>query len=110
MRSDKAKNLAKIGRYLVKHPLATTREIAEYVKIDHGTVAKLMKEMPQITTKSDAVNKIIEKDLKIVTLATEILEDRLTKAKKPETDEDRMSTRDIIASADVSAKRYSLFK
>jgi hypothetical protein len=68
-----------------------------------------LQELPN-STKSDKIEKIIEKDLSIVELATEILQDRLQKAKAPETAEDKMSTRDIIASADVSAKRYSLFK
>lgn len=110
MRSDKAKNLANIWKYLLKNPLATTREVAEAVWIDHWTVARLLDEIPQNATKSEAINNIIEKDLAIVELATEILQERLKKAKAPETPEDKMSTRDIIASADVSAKRYSLFK
>jgi hypothetical protein len=60
------------------------------------------------TTKSDHIEKILKKDLEIVDIATDILKDRLTLAK--DDTENKMSTRDIIASADVSAKRYSLFK
>jgi hypothetical protein len=57
--------------------------------------------------KSDQINKIIEADIEIVEIATKILKDRL---KIAEEDPDSMSTRDVISSADVSAKRYALFK
>ena len=109
MRSDKAKNRAKVIAEVVKDPFATQEEIAERAWIWRTTVHDHLQELPN-STKSDKIEKIIEKDLSIVELATEILQDRLQKAKAPETAEDKMSTRDIIASADVSAKRYSLFK
>jgi len=57
--------------------------------------------------KSEQVNRIIEADIEIVEIATKILKDRL---KLAEESPESMSTRDVIASADVSAKRYSLFK
>jgi hypothetical protein len=67
-------------------------------------VSNLEKELPQISAKSDHIESIIKKDLQVVNKAQEILLDRLTN--NPED----ISTRDIISSADVSAKRYSLFK
>jgi AcrR family transcriptional regulator len=65
-----------------------------------------MEDLPK-TTKSDQIEKIIAKDLAIVELATEILQRRLQLADEGE---NKMSTRDVIASADVSAKRYTIFK
>jgi len=70
-------------------------------------VQEHLKDLPN-SVKSDHIEKILEKDLQIVNLATDILKDRLILAK--EDPESKMSTRDIIASADVSAKRYSLFR
>jgi hypothetical protein len=57
--------------------------------------------------KSLAIENIIKKDIEIVDIATRILKQRLELA---EEDATTMSTRDVISSADVSAKRYSLFK
>lgn len=109
MRSDKAKNRAKVLSEVVKDPFATERQIAKNTWLWKTTIHWHLEDIPK-TTKSDQIEKIISKDIEIVNLATDILQDRLRKAKKPETDEDKMTTRDIIASADVSAKRYSLFK
>lgn len=104
MRSDKVKNIAKVASARVKKPLASQREIARDIWLDDKTVSNLEKELPQISAKSEHIEAIIAKDLQIVNLAQQILQDRL------EAKPDDISTRDIIASADVSAKRYSLFK
>lgn len=104
MRSDKAKNIAKVVVARASKPLASQREIARDIWLDDKTVSNLEKELPQISAKSDHIETIIQKDLQVVNKAQEILLDRLN------TNPDDISTRDIISSADVSAKRYSLFK
>jgi len=106
-RGDYLKNGEKIIKEVMKDPTQSQRDIASKVWVAKTTVQKHLKNLPS-TTKSDHIEKILEKDLEIVNLATDILKDRLTLAK--EDPESKMSTRDIIASADVSAKRYSLFK
>lgn len=103
MRSDKEKNQLKVIKEIVKNPLASQRDIASNTKLWKTTVQEHLKELPN-TTKSDHIETILKKDLQIVNLAQQILQDRL------EAKPDDISTRDIIASADVSAKRYSLFK
>lgn len=116
IRSDKAKNIAKVAAARAKNPLWSTREIGKEVWLDNKSVSRLDKELPQIATKTDdpkinktitTINEIISKDLEIVDLWVRILRQRLEVA---EWDSKAMSTRDVISATDVSAKRYSLFK
>jgi len=116
IRSDKAKNIAKVAAARAKNPLWSTREIWKAVWLNNKSVSRLDKELPQIATKSSdpktnetitTINQIISKDLEIVDLWVRILRQRLEMA---ESDGKAMSTRDVISATDVSAKRYSLFK
>lgn len=104
-RSDKLKNKTKIIKEIIKDPLQSQRDIAKKTNLWKTTVQEHLKDLPN-TTKNDHIEKILEKDLNIVNLAQEELERRLWDPEKLE----KIATRDIIASADVSAKRYSLFK
>lgn len=106
-RGDKLKNRAKIIKEVMKDPMQSQRDIAKKVKTSVSTVNEHMKDLPK-TNKSEHVEEILKKDLEIVNLATDILKNRLTLAK--DDPDNKMSTRDVIASADVSAKRYTLFK
>lgn len=103
MRSDKEKNKIKVMKEVAENPMASQREIAEKVWVSVSTVNEHIKDLPN-SNKSEHIETILKKDLQIVNLAQQILQDRL------EAKPDDISTRDIIASADVSAKRYSLFK
>lgn len=102
-RSDKERNKTKIMAEVAKDPLASQREIAKKAKVWKSTVQEHLKDLPN-SVKSDHIERILEKDLNIVDLAQKELERRLKDNAKD------LATRDIIASADVSAKRYSLFK
>jgi len=106
-RGDKIRNRAKIIKEVLNDPTQSQRAIAKKIWIWKTTVKDHLKELP-ISPKSDHIEKILEKDLQIVNLATDILINRLELAQSDP--ESKISTRDIIASADVSAKRYSLFK
>lgn len=108
-RSDKIKNKAKVIAAKLANPLASEREVAKRAWVGNGTAHRIGKEIEQNgatidNSKIDAIEKIIQKDLTIVELAQAELEKRLKH--KP----GDMSARDIISSADTSAKRYSLFK
>lgn len=105
-RSDKEKNKTKIIREVIKDPLQSQRDIADKVWMSVSTVNSHIRDLPK-SNKNEHIDKIIKKDLEIVDIATDILKWRLEKA---DDEGSKMSTRDIIASADVSAKRYSLFK
>ena len=102
-RSDKEKNKLKVITELAKDPMASERDIASRVWISPSTAHEHIKDIPN-SSKSEHIETIIKKDLHVVNNAQEILHDRLNNSP------DDISTRDIISSADVSAKRYSLFK
>ena len=105
-RSDKIKNKAKVIAVKLSNPLASEREVAKKAWVSNGTAHTISKEIEQNWAtidnfKVDAIEKIIQKDLTIVELAQAELEKRLKH--KPED----MSARDIISSADTSAKASS---
>lgn len=106
-RGDKIRNRAKIIKEVLKDPTQSQRKIAKKVKTSVSTVNEHIKWLPN-SNKSEHIEKILEKDLQIVNIATDLLINRLELAQSDP--ESKMSTRDIISSADVSAKRYSLFK
>jgi len=106
-RGDKIRNRVKIIKEVLKDPTQSERDIAKKVWKSPSTVHEHIKDLPN-SSKSEHIEKILEKDLKILNLSTDILIDRLELAKSDP--DNKISTRDIIASADVSAKRYSLFK
>lgn len=103
-RIDKAINKAKVVWAVLKAPLATQRKIAKEAWVSLWTANTHLNNIEQNWTKSIAIEEIIKRDISIVELAQGILEKRLRDKW------DDISTRDIISSADVSAKRYSLFR
>ena len=103
-RVDKLKNKAKVIAKVIANPLATQEQIAKDAWVWIATVNRNMKQMEESGIKSDAIEKIIEKDAKIVWLAQSILVSRM------ENNPDKVSTRDVISAGDISARRYSIFK
>lgn len=103
MRVDKKKNISKVVKERIKNPLQTTREIAEKVWLDHWTVAKLDKEIPQIATKDDRIVWICDDDLKITILTQKKI------IQKIENPEEKVTMLELIKAWEISSKRYSLF-
>jgi len=108
-RSDKIKNKAKVIAVKLSNPLASEREIAKKAWVWNGTSHRILKDIEQNgavidNSKIDAIEKILEKDINIVRLAQEEIERRI------QDNPDGISMRDMISSADVSARRYSLLK
>ena len=106
LRVDKRKNLEKVAKVRLKNPRATTREVAEEAWLDHSTVAKLDKELPQISTKDDRIISLTETDFDIVTLAQMRIREKL------QDEEEMKKTRiwEISSVAKESASRYSTFR
>lgn len=102
-RSDKLKNQTAIIKEIVKDPMLSQRQIAEKTWLWKTTVQEHLQDIPK-ATKSDRIKKILDKDLEIVDLALTEISRRLTE--QPE----ELLMRDVIASADVSAKRYTLLQ
>lgn len=105
-RVDKAKNKAKIIKERIENPLQTTRDIAKKIWLDHSTVAKLDKELPQITTKSQDILEICKTDFEIVRLWQKEINRRLWLKEELE----KMRTFEIAQTIEKSEKRYMLFK
>ena len=110
-RVDKIKNKAKVIWAKIRNPLATEREIAEIVWVSktsvHNHLDDIDQNWPTIDwRKIDVIEWIIKNDIDITELAQKELKRRLEDDKLSK----EMSTRDIISSADVSAKRYALLR
>lgn len=106
MRVDRRKNAEKVVKARLRKPLSTTREIAKIAKIDHWTVARIDKEIPQIATKDDRIITLTETDFDIVTLAQMRIKEKL------EDEEEMKKTRigEISGVAKESAARYNIFR
>lgn len=63
---SKPKNIAKVLKERIANPLETTREIAKKTWIDHSTVARIDKQLPQIATKSEIILEICKLDINLV--------------------------------------------
>lgn len=63
---SKPKNIAKVLKERIANPLETTREIAKKTWIDHSTVARIDKQLPQIATKSEIILDICKLDINLV--------------------------------------------
>lgn len=101
-RVDKERNQAKVVSKILKNPLATEREIAKEAWVSKATAHRTIKEMNLSEPKIKAIEDIISTDATIVQLAQMEIVQRLQNPEKEK-------TRDIIAAASESAKRYSLF-
>lgn len=88
------------------NPLDTTREIADRIGVDHSTVARIDKKMPQNATKDSRIISLTDTDLDIVTRSQEIIKMKLNDEELVKD----MNIRDISTVAKDSAARYSLFR
>lgn len=101
-RVDKIKTQAKVIKEVLKDPLADQRTIAQRAWVSKTSVHNMTKELDQTWPKIKAIEDIISTDATIVQLAQMEIVQRLQNPEKEK-------TRDIIAAASESAKRYSLF-
>lgn len=66
IRSDKAKNISKVLKEVIKDPLQTQRDIAESTWLWLWTVNRNLKEIEQIGTKSEIILDICKLDINLV--------------------------------------------
>jgi len=104
MRVDKVKNIEKVIKERLENPLQTTREIANKIWIDHWTVARLDKELPQIATKDDRIITITEKDFEILEIIQKEKKNRLLN------ETEKINNSDIDKWEQTATRRYMLFK
>ena len=98
--------MEKVAKARLKNPRATTREVAEKTWLDHSTVAKLDKEIPQISTKDDRIITLTDKDFDIVKLAQQRIEEKLM----DEAEMKKTRIGEISTVAKDSAARYTIFR
>lgn len=103
---SRPKNIAKVLKERINNPLETTREIAQKTWIDHSTVARIDKQLPQIATKDQNILDICAVDFEIVKKWQAIINERLSQKEEI----DKMRTFEIAQTIEKSEKRYMLFK
>jgi hypothetical protein len=106
MRTDKAKNIAKVAKTLLENPLQTEREIADGIDIWKSSVNRLKNELGQIGAKDDRIIWITDTDLSILTIGQREIERRLNDKEEIE----KMRTVEISQVIKESTARYSLFR
>lgn len=106
MRTDKAKNTAKVLKEVIKNPLQTEREIAENTWVSKSSVNRAMQEVGQIGAKDQNILDICAVDFEIVKTWQAIINERL----KDKQEVDKMRTFEIAQTIEKSEKRYMLFK
>lgn len=79
MRSDKARNIAKVAKVALKNPLASRDEIAEKAWVWAWTASRALSELDETGRKSPDIIKITTKDKKAIELAQIIIEQSLEK-------------------------------
>ena len=104
-RTDALKNKLKVVKSVVLNPLSTQREIAKDTWLSKTTVQEHLKELPN-TTKDDRIIKITDADLKIVTLAQWIINDKLSDAEYVKT----LKPTEVSSVAKDSTARYTILK
>jgi hypothetical protein len=106
MRVDKAKNIAKVDKILIKKPLLTQREIAEEAEVWLWTVNRIRQELEKNGTKDDRIIWITDTDLSILLIGQREIERRLNDREEV----GKMRTVEISQVIKESTARYSLFR
>lgn len=106
MRSDKAKNIAKVAKLALENPLASQREIAEETGLSVWNVNDKLNKLEQEGKKDDRIIWITDKDLSILTIGQREIERRLNDKDEVE----KMRTVEISQVIKESTARYSLFR
>lgn len=102
---SRPKNIAKVLKERVNNPLDTTREIAEKTWIDHSTVARIDKKLPQIATKDQNILEICELDISLVKTWLKELQRRFSDEKEL----NKIRATEISQIIKENTARYSLF-
>ena len=103
---SRRKNVEKVAKERLLHPLATTREIEELTWIDHSTVSRIDWQLQQSATKDERIISITEKDLSIVEKGQNEIDRRLSERAEL----DKMRTVELSQVLKESTARYSLFR
>lgn len=106
MRTDKAKNIAKVAKVVLENPLASQREIAEETGLSVWNVNDKLNKLEQEGKKDNRIIWITDTDLSILTIGQREIERRLNDKEEVE----KMRTVEISQVIKESTARYSLFR
>lgn len=106
MRTDKAKNIAKVAKALLENPLQTEREIADNTWVSHWTAHNLKAEVGQIWAKDWRIIGITDKDLENIEAMQAVV------ASKIRNEDEMKNTRiwELAQAMREATARYSLFR
>lgn len=106
MRSDVKANLAKVSRYLLKHPDATNVEIQKETGLSYTAVSRARMNIAEYVEKDDRIMAITERDLEIVWKGQEEMNRRFNSPEEMK----KIRTSDLASAMEKSEKRYMLFR
>ena len=101
-RVDKLRNTANVLKERLKDPTQTTRDIAKKIGIDHSTVARIDKELPQIATKEKILTDLVSVDIEIQELAQKEMKRRLKETPQ------EVNGADLKGFSEITLKRSQL--
>jgi len=106
MRTDKAKNTAKVLKEVIKNPLSTEREIAEKTWISNWTAHNIKWELEQIWAKSQIILEICDLDINLVKKWLKELDRRFSDKEEM----NKIRPTEISQVIKDSSWRYQIFK
>lgn len=105
-RVDKKKNVAKVAKEVLQDPLQTVREISDKTWVSKSTAATHKNNLDKVGQKDPRIVGVTDKDIDIVSIAQDILLDRLQDEEKRE----KIKAIDVATIAEKSHKRYTIFR
>jgi len=106
MRSDKAKNTAKVLKEVIKNPLSSERKIAKESWVSKSSVNRAMQEVGQIGAKSEIILEICDLDINLVKKWLIELDRRISDKRELK----QIKAKELSDIMRDSAWRYTIFK
>ena len=103
MRSDKAKNIAKVAKVALLEPLLTRDQIAEKAWVWTWTASRALAELDENGHKDDRIIWLTDKDFELMKQIQEVKFKRLQ-------EDEQINNNDLDKWENTAVKRYSLFR
>ena len=103
MRVDKAKNIAKVAKVVLKEPLLTRDEIAEKAWVSTWTASNMLKELDGNWPKDPRIIWLTDKDFDLMKL---FQQEKFNRMKNPE----NVNDNDLDKWENTATKRFTIFR
>lgn len=103
MRTDKAKNIAKVARVIMAEPLLTRDEVAEKAWVGAWTASRVLAELDENGRKDPRIVWLTDKDFELMESIQSV------KFKRLETPEN-INDNDLDKWENTAVKRYTIFR